>query len=188
MTIDLSSGSFDGYTWGENIGWIHIKNTGDNAYNVVTTFRSSSNDPETLPETGFRKGHITQLTTHPKSKQYTSTDMGLKIPDLGIHTSIVGVPVAEGEWDLEWLGNQVGWLHGTAFPSWAGNSALTGHAYDANGEPGIFHNLQNLRWGDELIVHTYGQSYVYEVRSVDRFVRPDNTSSVFQHEDFPWLT
>jgi hypothetical protein len=34
VTIDPTTGSFDGYAWGENIGWIHFKNVSP-AYNVV---------------------------------------------------------------------------------------------------------------------------------------------------------
>jgi len=52
----------------------------------------------------------------------------------------------------------------------------------------LFNNLSHLKWGDEVIVHAYGQSYVYEVRTVDNYVQPDDTSSVFKHEDYPWLT
>ena len=36
VTIDTGSGRFDGYAWGENIGWIHFKNAAP-AYNVRTT-------------------------------------------------------------------------------------------------------------------------------------------------------
>jgi len=39
-----------------------------------------------------------------------------------------------------------------------------------------------------VIVQAYGQAYVYEVRSVDKYVRPSDTSSVYKHEDYPWLT
>jgi len=39
-----------------------------------------------------------------------------------------------------------------------------------------------------VIVHAYGQAYVYEVRTVERYVQPDDTSSVFKHENYPWLT
>jgi LPXTG-site transpeptidase (sortase) family protein len=60
--------------------------------------------------------------------------------------------------------------------------------YDANGQPGLFNNLSQLKWGDQVIVHAYGQAYVYEVRSVYNYVQPDDTSSVFRHEDYPWLT
>ena len=44
MTIDPVTGEFDGYAWGENIGWIHFKNA-DPAYNVVTEYRAQPPQP-----------------------------------------------------------------------------------------------------------------------------------------------
>ena len=35
VTIDTSTGKFDGYAWGENVGWIHFQNA-DPAYLVQT--------------------------------------------------------------------------------------------------------------------------------------------------------
>jgi LPXTG-site transpeptidase (sortase) family protein len=112
----------------------------------------------------------------------------LEIPRLGVQMPIVGVPrSADGTWDVSWLGNDAGWLNGTAFPTWAGNSVLTGHVYDANGNAGPFVHLNWLFYGDRIIVHLYGEQYVYEVRSVSK-VTPDSGSSVIKHEELPWLT
>ncbi|MBT7702483.1 MAG: hypothetical protein HN700_19510, partial [Verrucomicrobia bacterium] len=36
VTVNTTTGSFDNYAWGENIGWIHFKNATP-AYNVRTT-------------------------------------------------------------------------------------------------------------------------------------------------------
>jgi len=114
-------------------------------------------------------------------------DLWLEIPSLTVQIPIVGVPQAYGEWDVSWLANQAGWLNGTAFPTWAGNSVLTGHVYDANGKPGPFVGLKGLVWGDKVIVHAWGAQYVYEVREVT-MVEPGATSSVIRHEELPWVT
>lgn len=100
---------------------------------------------------------------------------------------IVGVPQANGEWDVSWLGNQAGWLNGTAFPTWVGNSVLTGHVYDANGNPGPFVQLKELTWGDKIIIHAWGAQYVYEVQEVT-IVAKGATSSVIKHEELSWVT
>ncbi len=42
VTIDPATGEFDGYAWAENVGWIHFKNTGANAYGLLTSWRGSS--------------------------------------------------------------------------------------------------------------------------------------------------
>jgi LPXTG-site transpeptidase (sortase) family protein len=103
-----------------------------------------------------------------------------------VATNIVGVPLAKGAWDLTWLWNQVGWLQGTAYPTWSGNSVITGHVYLPNGLPGPFSNIEKLRWGDTINVEAYGKLYTYEVRS--NTLLPSTDMSPFKHETKPWLT
>jgi LPXTG-site transpeptidase (sortase) family protein len=150
---------------------------------------AAADQPAELPKTGFPPGLVTQLPKQGLSEMYQQYRyISLEIPSLGVRAPIVGIPLSQDGWDLSWLGDQVGWLHGTAFPSWAGNSALSAHVYNANGQPGPFHDLSRLVWGDKLIVHAFGQSYIYEVREVESYTRPGDTSSVFRHEEYPWLT
>lgn len=131
---------------------------------------------------------MTVLPVQPADKAYTAMgDLWLEIPKLGVQMNIVGVPQADGEWDVSWLGSDAGWLEGSAFPSWAGNSVLTGHVWNADNTAGPFRNINTLWWGDKVIVHAWGQQYVYEVRSV-RLVSPGNTASITKHEELPWLT
>ena len=140
-----------------------------------------------LPETGFAPGVVTELPRQPESLGYT--DLGgfwVEIPQLGVKLPIVGVPLQGQGWNLTWLGEQAGWLEGTAYPTHAGNSAITAHVYDAEGQPGPFMNLNKLYWGHKVIVHLGGQKYVYEVREV-RMLWPDD-KKVFRHEDYAWLT
>ena len=141
-----------------------------------------------LPQTGFAPGIITQVGQQPASLAYQ--DMGgltLEIPSLGIYAPIVGVPRTPAGWDLSWLGSQAGWLEGTSFPTWAGNSVLTAHVADSNGQPGLFANLGKLSYDKEIIIQAWGQRYVYQVRSVKSQVKPDDVSA-FKHEDYPYLT
>jgi LPXTG-site transpeptidase (sortase) family protein len=84
------------------------------------------------------------------------------------------------------LGRQAGWLEGTAFPSWSGNSVLTSHVYLSNGLPGPFVNLNNLKFGDRIIIHAYGQKYVFEVQS-NQVVEPKDVSGL-KHEEKSWVT
>ena len=86
---------------------------------------------KSLPGSGFAPDQETTLPIQPLEKQYKEFDnLKLEIPALGIKSDIVGVPQTEDGWDLSWLSSEVGWLQGTAFPTWAGNSALTAHVYD----------------------------------------------------------
>ena len=193
--VPLESGSYQLFVSGEASIHDIVGNSLNNGEDSVINFTvraKEQEDPaqlEALPQTGFAPGVVTQLPIQGLSEMYQQYNfVSLEIPSLEVEAPIVGVPVSQDGWNLAWLGNQAGWLHGTAFPSWAGNSAITAHVFDANGQPGLFNNLNQLKWGDKVIVHAYGQAYVYEVRTVKKHVRPDDTSSVFEHEDYPWLT
>ncbi len=139
-----------------------------------------------LPATGFAPNVLTNLSNAP-SVVYTQTGGSrVEISSLGINIPIVGVPLKNGMWNVSWLGNQAGWLEGSAFPSWSGNSALTGHVYLPNGLPGPFVNVSRLKYGDRIVIQVYGQKYIYEVRA-NLAVEPDD-ASVFKHEEKSWLT
>ena len=158
--------------------------TGADFYQVVASATVST---PALPATGFAPGRTTDLPPTPETLPYR--DLGalwLDIPSLGLRIPVVGVPVAEGGWDLTWLWGQAGYLAGTAFPTLPGNSALTAHVYLPDGRPGPFVHLGDLQWGDEIILHSGPLDYIYQVRQVVR-VRPDDLS-VLRHEEYSWLT
>jgi len=140
-----------------------------------------------LPATGFAPGRVTPLPDQSAGQAYADLgDLWLEIPSLGVKTSIVGVPRSDEAWHVDWLWEQAGWLQGTAFPTWQGNSVVTGHVYLPNGKPGPFVDLSKLRWGSQVIVHAFGQRYIYNIRT-NRIVTPDNLS-MLNHEDQAWLT
>ena len=139
-----------------------------------------------LPATGFAPGRITPLAQSPLAPYNETGGLHIEIPRLGVSLPIVGVPLGAQGWDLTWLGGLAGYLEGTAFPSWSGNSAITGHAYLPNGRPGPFVRLAELSWGDEIIVRGFGLRFIFSVREV-RQVLPDDLS-VLRHEDRPWVT
>jgi LPXTG-site transpeptidase (sortase) family protein len=140
-----------------------------------------------LPATGFAPGVITQVEPRPPAETAPRlASLRLVIPDLGLDVPIVAVPLYDGQWELSWLGEQAGHLEGTAFPTWPGNSVLTGHVYLANGQPGPFFGLEQLRWDDEIVLRAFGLRYVYRVRQALR-VSPGDLS-VLAHEELAWLT
>ncbi|MEW6093931.1 MAG: sortase [Chloroflexota bacterium] len=140
-----------------------------------------------LPATGFAPGVVTDLPPQTSQNRYASLgDLWLEIPALGVEIPIVGVPLEIDGWDLTWLGDQAGYLEGTAFPASVGNSGLTGHVYLANGQPGPFVNLHTMHWGQSVIVHFNGSRYIYKVQTVRR-VWPDDLSAL-KHAEDPTLT
>lgn len=163
-----------------------LGSSGTATHVVAGTAQTSS--PTTLPVTGFPQGRVTVLPEQPASKAYASTDLVLEIPSLNQKMTIVGVPQTDTSWDVTWLGNNVGWLNGSAFPTWLGNTVLTGHVWDAYNQPGPFANLKELKYGDQILIHAYGQTYTYEVRESKTYWAKTAVSKVFQHEELDWVT
>jgi LPXTG-site transpeptidase (sortase) family protein len=146
-----------------------------------------SQSASSLPATGFEPGKITSLLQPPKDKTYKATDLWLEIPGLNItRMDIVGVPLTNKTWDVTWLDKNAGWLNGTSFPTWEGNSVITGHVYLSNGKAGPFVDLGKLKYGDKVLVHAFGSVYVYEIRE-NKTVKPDDKSA-FKHEEKSWIT
>ena len=143
--------------------------------------------PATLPNTGFPMGAVTTIPEQPATSAYNSTGMFITLPTLGVSTQIIGVPLESNGWNTSWLGNYAGFLEGSAFPTWDGNTVITGHIWTATNQPGIFLNLDELEYGDEFQIFAWGQIYTYEVRS-NRVVSDTNVSSVMRSENKDWVT
>jgi LPXTG-site transpeptidase (sortase) family protein len=141
----------------------------------------------TIPVTGFAQGEITSLPIQPAEKAYSATELWLEIPRLGVKMSIVGVPQTAEGWDVSWLGKEAGWLNGSAYPTWGGNSVLTGHVWGALNQPGPFAQLKALRYGDQIKIHSSGQVYTYEVTE-NSLILPSSITTAFQHHETSVIT
>jgi len=167
-----------------------------------------------LPNTGFAPGVVTDLSVvgeQTAEKMYvclgdshlasdallgsasqddchldSANTFRLKIPILGLDLPIVGVPLTGRGWDVTWLDDQAGYLEGTAYPTWAGNTAITAHVWDRDNNPGPFVELHTLQHGDQIIIHAWKLRHVYEVRKVMQ-VKPD-TLRALPHSDYDMLT
>jgi LPXTG-site transpeptidase (sortase) family protein len=139
-----------------------------------------------LPQTGFAPGEVSAMPPQPDGLAYLKTGLYLEAPALHLRVPIVGIPVKDGSWDISWLGAQTGYLNGTAFPTFEGNSVITGHVYLSDGLPGPFVNLEKLSWGDKIYVHAFQFRYTYEVRMVKTVGAQDR--SALKHKDEPWVT
>ncbi len=136
--------------------------------------------------TGFAPGRVTDLRGLPVTKYNASNDVTLEVPALKLSMPVVGIPMKDNTWDVNWLLNQAGWLEGSAFPGFLGNSVLTSHVTLSYGQAGPFANLHKLQTGDKVFVRAFGNLYIYEIRSVKKLDATD--PSILQHEDKSWLT
>jgi LPXTG-site transpeptidase (sortase) family protein len=141
-----------------------------------------------IPVTGFKPNAVTVLPIQPADKAYKPLDnIRIEIPTLGINFPIVGVMLNKDKWDLTWLQNSVGYLEGSAYPGYSGNTVLTAHVTDANNNLGPFSDIKGMHLGDKILIHAYGQIFVYEVQENTKIL-PSNISTVFKHEDYNWVT
>jgi LPXTG-site transpeptidase (sortase) family protein len=139
-----------------------------------------------MPGTGFAPGEITQLGQQPTGSLYTASGMTLNIPKLDTSLEIVGVAQTPVGWDVSWLGRQAGYLNGTAYPTQAGNTVITGHVWGADNQPGPFYSLDELQHGDQFSIVANGRTYIYEVR--DTQLLPPSSVRPFAHSDYDMVT
>ena len=177
----------------ENASGVHLNGGTDSHLDFTVQETDTTDSTEdtnalvTLPKTGFAKGHVTTLEAQPENKAYTETAMMLEIPKLDVNIPIVGVPQREDAWDVTWLNQSAGYLVGSAFPTWAGNTVITGHVWDAYNQPGPFSELKSLNYGDQIQIEAWGLTYTYEVRE-SKLVTKKSVNKVLQTEEFDWVT
>ena len=140
-----------------------------------------------LPQTGFAPGRVTPLPARPPQPAYTPTRLTLEIPRLGVQAPIWGVPAGPRGWDVTWLHDAVGWLHGSAYPTWTGNTVLTGHVWNADGTRGVFYGLPKLTYGDVVRVRTSDTVVTYRVAE-RAWLAPDAVETAFAPADGDVLT
>jgi LPXTG-site transpeptidase (sortase) family protein len=99
----------------------------------------------------------------------------------------VGVPKADGAWDVSWLDQSAGYLEDTAFPTLPGNTVITAHVWDADGSAGIFARLDELEYGERFSIRSGGQTYTYEVRGNELYL-PASSQPLQHDEDYDWVT
>ena len=148
---------------------------GDNASNVFV-----------IPVSGYPPGRFTDLSSKPFHSQFDNSGVTLQIPKLKLNMAVVGVPLVNGDWQVDWLTGVGGWLEGTAYPGLDGNSIITSHVVTHYGSPGPFAHLDMLSPGDYIFVTAFARMYIYEVKSVRNVASTD--ISVFKHETKPVLT
>jgi LPXTG-site transpeptidase (sortase) family protein len=154
---------------------------------AVVTYDVGEFDGFELPFTGFPPDVITELPMPLGGQELEALgDLWLEIPSLQVRAPIVGIPMSEDGWDVTYLGNDIGYLNGSAFPTLSGNTVLTAHVFNANGRPGPFIYLDQLAAGETFTLHAFGQAYTYEVQSSQRVLSSD--LSVLGHLEGDWIT
>ncbi len=153
-----------------------------------TTAPTATKTPAVLPESGFPMGKVSFASGQRRSVAARTGDVTLSVDRLGLNLAVVNVPQENGAWDVSWLSDeQAGHMEGSAFPTLRGNSVITAHVWNANNEPGPFHDLKNLRYNDEIQIEAFGHVYTYSVRN-NFLIEPDDLKSPFVKKSGTWVT
>lgn len=174
----------------QNTAWLGVDLDGDGTIATNEEKAVSASDSwsiDVLPETGFTLGVVTSIEEQTAAEVYLSTDMQLIIPKLDVDSYITTIPLVDGVWDVSWLNQQIGYLEGSAYPTWEGNTILTAHNVTAFGQPGPFADITSLSYGDQIIIEAYGLTYIYEVRELTTILA-DDIESAFKEETYDWVT
>lgn len=99
------------------------------------------------PKTGLTG----KISNKPASVSYQPLNIELIIPSLDLYTEIVSLDIVDGEWQIEWLGENVGLLQGTQFPG-EGLSIIAGHNTLNQYEYGPFALLAGMEMGDRFFI------------------------------------
>lgn len=157
--------------------------SGPSTGGVVNAFVAALNLPSSLPITGF----TSMMQFQSNAATLSNTGMTLSIPRLLLSTDILDVPLTSKGWNVNSLDYSVGWLEGTAKPGTSGNSAISGHISLTGHRYGPFLRIAKLKAGDQVIVYSSKQKFVYEVKTVG-LVKATDVKKALPSEKEPWLT
>ncbi len=191
----LSNGVYRLFVCGTTSIWsstgVELNSGASDTTVTFTVSISSTSTPTTttssLPATGFAPAMGVQLPLQPLEQAYSATGLSLQIPSMGLSASIVGVPKSSGNWDVTWLGDSVGYLSGTAFPTYLGNTVLTARVWGVDNLPGPFYGLEALSYGERFTISAWGNTYTYEVRSNELY-SPRNVRPLANLAEYDWVT
>jgi LPXTG-site transpeptidase (sortase) family protein len=103
----------------------------------------------------------------------------MSLPNAGVIAPIIDVYIRDGTWDVANLGAAVGHLQGTAPIGTPNNVGLAGHSELRDGARGIFAYIQELNYGDPILIEMGNARYEYRVSSL-RHVDPADLSVLRQ--------
>lgn len=147
-SVSENSGNYEAQIEGNMEQGFVIVNTPKEEETEQNWFYVLENSRE-LPHTGFSA--IRPQALPGQAVSYKASGLTLQIPALSISAEIVGVPVKDGRYAVEWLGGNAGLLEGSSRPG-MGVSLIAAHNHLNTTETGPFALLSELKPGDVLFV------------------------------------
>lgn len=150
----------------------------------ITFWNTWAKEDRKLPGTGFASGHFTALSAKPQGLTYGNPGLKLEIPGLDVSETIMTVPLTENNYEVEWLGSDIGLLEGSALPG-EGISLLAAHNHLNTDAAGPFAFLSDLKENDRIFIQNgAGEVQSFKVYANAKIVPDDfDTLSELTHEN-----
>ena len=130
----------------------------------------------TLSSTSAPNQHINSTSASPLVEENSPISLEtptrkLLLPTVDVASSVIDIPIVNGNWDVSELNDDSGILEGFAsHPDHPGAMVVAAHATTQWPKPGPFADLRLMNLGDPIIFQIDGIEYVYEI---SRFLRVD---------------
>ncbi len=167
--------------------FIYVGEPGKNSLSNAGSVHLYTLEAGTLPSTGYAPGVVFDPTIARQTRPPSDDPIQLEIPSLSVDAQIISAPKLDNSWDVKWLAANIGHLEGTAYPTHSGNSVLAGHVNLPDGTPGPFADIEQLKWGDEIVLQLGGIEYIYEVRHIYE-TSPTDLEVLDKSDGYDWLT
>ncbi len=134
-----------------------------------------------LPATGFSTKHAAKLPAQPAALEYRDLKgLRIQIPSLSVSAELRGVPFADGEWAVEWLGADAGLLDNGVEPG-KGTAVIAAHNHIDDMSVGPFVFIRELQNNDRIfITDDDGTMLMYRVYA-NKLVTPDAADAVYEN-------
>ncbi len=134
-----------------------------------------------LPATGFSTKHAAKLPAQPAALEYRDLKgLRIQIPSLSVSAELRGVPFADGEWAVEWLGADAGLLDNGVEPG-KGTAVIAAHNHIDDMSVGPFVFIRELQNNDRIfITDDDGTMLMYRVYA-NELVTPDAAEAVYDN-------
>ncbi len=173
-TATSTEADYDWYMFGSGFGWYDewngfYSNDPRNPFNPANAGK--------IPGTGFSGEHFTALPDMPRSLTYKDLGFEIELPSIDVNAKMVGIPLQDGNWPVEWLGDAAGVLQGSSVPG-AGPTFIAAHNHLNTMKAGPFLFINELKTNDRIFIHDSNGTVInYRVVS-NKLTEPDDFAEI----------
>lgn len=134
-----------------------------------------------LPSTGFSAVHPTALSVQPSDLAYHMLDgLRIEIPTLSVGADILSVPLVDGLWSVDWLGESAAIPEAGILPG-EGTSVIAAHNHIDDMSAGPFLFIRYLQNNDRIFVTDDNGKFLSFSVYLNETVEPNEGALIYEH-------